>query len=343
MNPKPTWWQRPEAYLYAWDFAAGNARFLTLDRTALERSSFLDQRIRADLSTLRTVPIADLLGESPPRPDIAPAFIFHTAFCCSTLLARSFDLPGHTLVLSEPSTLLQLADLKRGLTAADYSPAPLLESTLALLSRPFIPGERVLIKPTNLATNLGPDILALYPGARALVLYDDLEAFLLSILKRPRESENGISQFLARFLADPAGRRWAAGRSLPETLPERAALAWHLQIQSLGDWLGTEHAERIRLLRTPRLLAAPTATLAAVAAWLELDLGTEACRSVIEGPLWRRHIKHPEINYTPDRRVAEQDMARRIAAEPLARGLAYARRHLGRETAVFPNSGRRLP
>lgn len=331
------WWQRPEAYLHAWDFAENSARFVPVDRATIASSSFLDQRIAADLSTARNVPIAEVLDSPIDQSSAAPAFIFHTAFCCSTLLARSLDLPGHTLVLREPATLLQLADMKRGLNPTKYRPARFLESTLNLLSRPFAPDERVLIKPTNLVNNLIPALLSASPESRVLVLYDDLEAFLLSVLKRPRESMHGITQFLERLRLDASARAFAPEVLNVGDLPRRAALAWALQLHTLNAWLST-FPSHVRLLSAPQLLREPFSTLAAVTDWLNLNIDTAALRDVIQGPIWRQHAKHHDQGYSPARRKEEQALARRVLAEPLEQAGAWMAQTPGLTPPTLPRS-----
>lgn len=335
-DPRPkAWWQRPEAHLYAWDFKAGNVRFLPVDRDILARSSFLDQRIAADLSAVRTAPIGEVLEKAPAGTDRAPAFIFHTAFCCSTLLARSLDRRGRTLVLREPATLLQLADLKRGLVETDYRLATMTKPTLGLLARPFETAERVVIKPTNLVNNLIPELLSTCPGARVLVLYDDLEAFLISVLKRPRESERGIASFLQRLLRDaPAGALPGDVLNVAD-LPRRAALAWALQMHALSVWL-KPGSRSVRILKTPRLLHNPAGALSAVADWLELDIRSATLREVAAGPIWTHHAKHPAHGYTPARRNEEQVLARRVLAGPLRQGLSWAARTPGLMPGPLP-------
>ena len=239
-------------------------------------------------------------------------------------------------MLREPATLLQLADLGRGRTTSVRSETELLPLTLNLLMRPFATGERVLIKPTNLANNLAPALLDLHPASRALLLYDELESFLLSVLKRPRESERGIEQFLARFLADPVGRAWAAANPLPEELAERAALAWTLQILELRAWLESTTRERVRVLTATELLADPVAALQACAEWMDIGLTGAEASGIAAGPLWMRHAKHPSLAYTPARRREEQALARRLLDKPLHDGLDYARAAFGIGAADFP-------
>lgn len=342
MPPESANWQRPEAFLYAWDFSRDSARFLHLGRTTLLNSSFLDERIATDSRQTWSVSLKELL--EAPDHDARPArgFIFHTAFCCSTLFARSLDLPGRTLVLREPTSLLQLADLKRGLTSSPRTEATLLTLTLDLLARPFAPGEHVIIKPTNLASNLAEDILALHPGNRAVVLYDELEPFLLSVLKRPRESARGIEQFLSRLVADLPRGRPSTPATTPRSLPARAALAWALQIEGLRHLLAGSLAERARVLGAGQLLAAPAATLATAAGWLGVPLEASETDAITRGPLWARHAKHPGRAYSPSRRREEQELARRVLAVPVSEGLAYAERFLGVTHADLPDRLRLL-
>ncbi|MGH8426549.1 MAG: hypothetical protein ACRES7_01020 [Gammaproteobacteria bacterium] len=330
-------WQAPQAWLYAYDFARDSAQFLTLERSILQQSSFLDQRIATDAAHPAEVPIAELLaGTHSDENTEPPHFIFHTAFCCSTLFARSLDWPGRSLVLREPATLLQLADLRRRRTTSVRSETELLPLTLNLLIRPFTTGERTIIKPTNLANNLAPALLGLHPASRALLLYDELEPFLLSVLKRPRESERGIQQFLARFLADPVGHAWAATNPVPEELAERAALAWTLQILELRAWLESTTRERVRVLTATELLADPVTVLQACAEWMDVALTRAEASGIAAGPLWMRHAKYPSLAYTPARRREEQTLARRLLDKPLHDGLDYARATFGIGTADFP-------
>jgi hypothetical protein len=57
------------------------------------------------------VPV-DALPEDAITPHTAPLhFVFHTAFCCSTLLARALDVPGSSMGLKEPSVLVDFASV----------------------------------------------------------------------------------------------------------------------------------------------------------------------------------------------------------------------------------------
>src|SRR5690242_17408830 len=54
----------------------------------------------------------DCLAEVRKRELPAPRFIFHSAYCCSTLLARAFDLPSISFGLKEPQILNDVVGLQ---------------------------------------------------------------------------------------------------------------------------------------------------------------------------------------------------------------------------------------
>ncbi|MDN5865414.1 MAG: hypothetical protein L0I62_09430 [Gammaproteobacteria bacterium] len=333
-----------QAWLYAWDFARDSGRFLQLDRETLRRSSFLDQRIGADTTHYREVPIAQLLHEPLPNAldGNPPVFIFHTAFCCSTLLARSLDLPGRSLSLREPAALLQLADLRRGWIETARKESGLLSLTLKLLARFREGDERLIVKPTNVVNNIAPTLLKHIPGTRAILLHDDLEAFLIAVLKRPRESARGLTLFLERLLADPSGRQWTRTHPVPEALAERAVLVWALQIRALESWLTQDSTADVRTLSAGQLLTSPATVLEACARWSGIPLTAVEADEIASGPAWSHHAKHPGTTYTPADRSADQARARRLFAEPVHKGFAWADKLGVAKHADFPPALRLL-
>ena len=91
------------------DVPARAFRFLKLAPSVLEDSVFLDTRIGAPLEQAVAVP-AGALGASPAGA--VPAFLFHTSFCCSTLLARTLHIAPRVVALKEPLVLRRLADAR---------------------------------------------------------------------------------------------------------------------------------------------------------------------------------------------------------------------------------------
>ena len=99
-------------------------------------------------------------------------FIFHSAFCASTLLSKALG-SGPVASLSEPQVLNDMIGaLRRGKPAADVARA--LDQALALLSRPMADRPIVVLKPSNLVNHLAQAVMMLRPDSRAV--------FLLSLL-----------------------------------------------------------------------------------------------------------------------------------------------------------------
>ena len=191
-----------------------------------------------------------------------------------------------------------------------------------------------MIKPTNLVNNLAPEILRRRSRSRALILYDGVEAFLISVLKRPRQSREGIEQFLSRLLADRPQARPAAAAA--GDLPRKAALAWALQMQQLEEWLAGPDGARIRTLAAGDLLDAPVQSLCAVAEWLGIDLSPSEAGAIGAGPVWRRDAKATDRDYTPERRRQEQALARRVLAQPIAEARGWLDGTAALATGGFP-------
>src|SRR5690348_55364 len=77
----------PDARWFPVDLHVPERRFdmAMFDVEVLERSTFLDTRLDATLASIEHVPADRFAGLPPQR---APAWLFHTSFCGSTLLAR---------------------------------------------------------------------------------------------------------------------------------------------------------------------------------------------------------------------------------------------------------------
>lgn len=127
---------------------------------------------------IRREEAARLLGHQAPIH-----FIFHSAYCASTMLVRALDVPGSAMGLSEPVILNDMVGWRsRG--ADVQMQARVMDDALGQLSRPWAPGEAVIVKPSNIYNSLGLGALGLRPNAKALLLHAPLEAFLLSIARK---------------------------------------------------------------------------------------------------------------------------------------------------------------
>ncbi|MGK6322480.1 hypothetical protein ACMGDM_05285 [Sphingomonas sp. DT-51] len=224
----------------------------------------------------------------------APAplhWIFHSAFCCSTLLARAFDLPGTAMGLKEPFVLHDLIGWRRrGEPGPDL--ASVLDDTLALLARPFAPGEAVVVKPSTIANAFAPALLTLRADSAALLLYAPLPTFLGSVAKKELEGRLWVRTLLTGMLDDGLARFGYSPREyLALTDLQVAALGWLGQQQLFAEVAARFGAGRVRTLDSATLMARPRDALAALAALYRLPLEGAALDAIVAGPAFTRHSK----------------------------------------------------
>lgn len=288
------------------DVDSGDFLFASVAAERIADAPFLDARLGVDPATAQRVHWRALPTASR-RP--SASLLFHTAFCCSTLLARTLQAPPRVVALKEPACLSRLAG------AALHAPPRQLDVPLAraldLLARPWMDGGRCVIKPTNQANNLLPDMLRLCDG-RALLLHSSLQDFVISCLKKLPAGERPLRWMAQQLIKDTRlQQRLGVPWDHPFHVVEACVLTWYAQIERYADALAADHGDRLRSLDMQSLLADPLATVTACAKWLQLDLDatTLAERVQVE---FQRDAKHPERAYDAGRRA---DESRRIATE----------------------------
>src|SRR5690242_7588088 len=99
----PTW--LPYQLLDEWR----TLKFVHLPRDKIDDLSFLDKRaqpsrwekVTAD-SPRVLMPVADIIDSARTANSGPCHYIFHSAFCCSTLMSRALHIEGVACVLGEP-------------------------------------------------------------------------------------------------------------------------------------------------------------------------------------------------------------------------------------------------
>ena len=103
----------PDWLLAGFDAQKDRYHLAKVSRETYRVSSFLDHRIHP-LPTETLSITGQQIDEVLQFVAVPPAnWIFHSGFCCSTLLASCLDHPGNTLVLREPKALSLLAQVTR--------------------------------------------------------------------------------------------------------------------------------------------------------------------------------------------------------------------------------------
>jgi hypothetical protein len=276
---------------HAYDHRSDCLAFVHLPRAAQRNLVFLDPRFigRAALSPL--APLKDLpLSDIPTGP---LHFIFHTAFCCSTLLTRALDIPGVSMGLKEPAVI---TDLALFWSTGRRSPGGLdaLGVVLDLLSRPLGEGETQIVKPSNVANHIIPPIMHMRPDAKAIVLYSSLDSFLRAIARRGIEGRRFARRMYRQFaMPAPLDVAFREEDLFYQSDLEIAAQAWLMQaafLQSVADRFGTD---RIRIVSADTLLDKTEWVLSRVAKFFALPLDEAACRALAQSPVFKQHAKQP--------------------------------------------------
>jgi len=304
------------------DAARRSLLLVETDEVTLAEQPFLDRRWRRTGLAERWAPLESLVGPGDPTPDLG--FIFHTSFCCSTLIAAALDRRGRSLALREPWVLVQLADaLRVGQCEPgqplDGAPGQVFRKLAAVAS-----AGKVLVKPSNFANRVAREA-ALATSGKALLLYSDLPSFLISIAKGGVQLGRFVRSLFATVAADLGERMPFTGRDLLEMADlELAALVWRMQLAVIKRDLARFGPARTASLDSEAFLADPAGAIAALDGFFNLSLGPAHVREVVEGPLLSRHAKTPELAFTPADRLSQAAALRERLGSDLDRLVGWS-------------------
>jgi hypothetical protein len=315
-------------FLYDLDVRANVLVFVRTDRDEIAQQTFLDPRWKPRSAETLRVPVHALLEELEPLGASAPLnFIWHSAFCCSTLIAKLLDRPGRNLSLLEPMVLVALADAYReGAIERGVLPRDVVGAVVKVLGKPDEPHSQVTVKPSNLANLLARDAAGCAKG-KALFLYSDLPNFIVSIAKGGVQYRD-FAQTVFEKVSGDLGERppWSPAELRAMSPLKIAGLAWHLQIAEMRrSWMAFGGGRAVSL-NCAAFLKEPQETLTKLDGFFELGLGAEHIRAVTEGPALTRHAKSPEHAFSPQMRADEEREVRRRLGANLDRVVEWSYR-----------------
>ncbi|MEI6487133.1 MAG: hypothetical protein WCO11_12835 [Sphingomonadales bacterium] len=286
----------PLWFPWRFDEAADAFRFRRLSREDHARATFLTEDYLGAAPVESAPRTAVVAGEQAPIH-----FIFHSAFCLSSLLARAFDLPGTAIGLKEPMLFNDLAGWQlRGASGPQLGAA--MAAGLSLLARPFGPGEAVIVKPSNIANALIAGTMQLRPQARALLLHAPLRVYLGSITRKGLDGRLWVRDLLIKQLRQGLHDfGYGADDYLGQSDLQVAAMGWLAQHRLFGR-LAQRLGDRVRTLDSDSITARPHEVMAALAAHFGVDIDVPA---VVAGPAFTRHSKHGTA-FDAGARAAEQ-------------------------------------
>jgi hypothetical protein len=292
-------------------------KFLVVDESMLDRAPFTDIRFEPLAKAHFWVKTSDLFAlearHDLPRPQ--PAFIFHHAFVCSTLLARCLGRIGAFFSLKEPWILRRLADHKRANRGLAASPRwrELTCNYLQLLCRNFATGRSPVIKATNVANNLLGDVLRFMPESPVLYLHSDLESFLLSNLKKPADTRQKIPGLLQDALGDCDFLKQHAELRDTSRLGflQACALLWLVSHYNYRESTSPHPHARTRTLDLKEFLGDPFRTLALVSRHFGHAPDAADVQRMTEAEVMRTNAKDQSTPYGIEQRQSEMDQLRK--------------------------------
>lgn len=315
----PTW--IPHAY----DARRDTLVFAHLPRETQREIVFLDPRFMPRGGQSEPAPISEL-GADAVRGQAGPLhFIFHTGFCCSTLLARALDIPGVSMGIKEPSILASFAQYwsnsRRSAGALEA-----LNVTLDLLSRPLTPGEAQIVKPSTVVNHIIPQLLHARPDAKAIVLFSSLDAFLRAIVRRGLDGRIFARELFHQFSpVIPLDADVTEEEPLLLADLQVAAQAWLMQAAFMDQLAKRFGTSRVRVLNGDTLLANPMGTLSAVGAFFNIGMTPEIARAVADGPVFQEHAKELGRPFNAEEQRAQFDRAGVMHREELMMTKDWAR------------------
>jgi len=260
---------------------------------------------------------AALLGEQAPIH-----FIFHSAFCASTMLVRALDRPGSAMGISEPVILNDMVGWrKRGANVPQH--AKVMDDSLGQLSRAWGPGEAVVVKPSNIYNVLALGALALRPSAKALLLYAPIDEFLLSVARKGMWCRLWVRELLEILLQHGmVDLGFEARDYFRQTDLQAAGVGWlaqHMQFHRMAQHFGPE---RIATLDSETLTRDSAHVAARVAT--HFGLGDQDPADYADHPAILRNSKSGAAFERGERQL-DQDRAREVHGEEIEKVAEWIR------------------
>ncbi|MCP1470040.1 hypothetical protein J3E64_001727 [Sphingobium sp. OAS761] len=265
---------------------------------------------------------ADVMEQAPAAAPLH--FLFHSAYCCSTLLVSAFDIVGVATGLKEPVLLNDLIGWRhRGAKGRDV--AQLLDDSLTLLARPFNAGEAVIVKPSNIVNPLIPAIMAMRPNARAVLLHAPLDAYLASIARKGMWGRIWVRDLFVKLIRE--GMLTTLGIPSDDYLGltdiQVAAAGWLAQ-QAQFHMLVKQLGPRVATLDSERLVAMPRDSMRAMGSLMDLGLTTDMIDVAVSGPVFAKDAKSGQ-DFKPGSRAQAARQGMEIHADEIEKVSQWTR------------------
>jgi len=325
----------PDLFPARINFAEGQAWFVKMSPRWYRESVFLDPArikgsciIQTELAWLQE--ITDRIVDQPN------AYIFHTAFCGSTLMSQALDAAFQTLPVREPEVLGNLMMYLRNPDKLSEDKDAWYRRIMALLSRRYEEHEVPVIKANDYANPMMLAMIERQTQAPQLFMYTPLREFLAGCLKADNRKQ-WIAQRYKNLL--PAIHyRLGLGADFhidENSYGELAALYWSFNIVLFNQ--AYRHApESIRSLEFSAMLKNTPDAIKRCGKWFELEPRENVDIEQAIAPLFGVYSKNSKFTYSPAQR--EKDITDLVDAnkEELMKAEKLAYQLLGKD---YPHAG----
>jgi hypothetical protein len=303
--------------------ADGEYVFYPLTADEVARATFLDlKQLHLENATPDRVPVGNFV---PPSQTWPPRYLFHTAFCGSTLLSRALNETPRIMALKEPDVLMQISN--RSLIVGNANVERLLSDCLAELSRPWAENGAVIIKPTNSVNRLLPEIMRCRPG-RTLLLHGGLEDFVVSCLKKMPAAETRVRWMAQHLLQDSdLQKQLGVDPRHPFNVLESCVITWYVQMEYFAKALAADRDDRIRTLDMKTMLADPVRTVVRVSEFLDLGRPDADVEAAVTRE-FSRNAKHVERQYSDVDRAREAETIRKEFSSLITLAMEWAEQNI---------------
>lgn len=317
MIAKPQQPLTPDWLAHRYDPAQDAVSFIQVDRGKRTHVPFLTDADIGDMQPY-VVQRADV-----KIPDSASSvrYIFHSAFCCSTLLANAFDRPGLAFSLKEPTILQDLVGWRhRGGDPAQIG--AVMGDVIRLLARPFETGEVCVIKPSNVVNGFIPALVGGRGDVRALLLYAPLRIFLGSVAKKGLTGRLWVRDLLAKQLQEGfVDLDFTAQDYFRQTDLQVAAIGWLAQ-HVMFVKIAATMPDRVRTLDSEVLLGRPDEAMTALDALFEVSDSAEG-RAAVIARVFSRNSKTGDA-FDASNRQADQAASRSAYRDEIEKVVIWA-------------------
>ena len=303
--------------------AEGEYLFYSLTPSGIDRANFLDiQNLKLENAVPERIKVRDFVA---PERGYPLSYIFHTAFCGSTLLSRALNEVPRVMVLKEPDVLMQISS--QSLIVGNENVVPYLVDCLKELSKPWAAAGSVVIKPTNSVNRIILEILDLYPG-KTILLYSGLEDFLVSCFKKLPMAELKLRWMAQHLIHTTQLQKNLNVETLhPFGFVEACVITWYSQMEYFAKAIELDHGDNIRTLNMKDMLAKPFESVQAASLFLGLEKSdAELAKSV--GREFNRNSKALGNIYTEAERSLEVSQVRAQYSSLLKVALKWAEQNI---------------